>query len=58
MLLLISRLKIISKNLTGIFLSVRNVIPTVLSYGNLSRLYRILRPRKVNKSKATCAVNG
>ena len=46
-------LKIISKNFTEIFLAVGNVIPTVMSYENLSRLYKILCSSKVNKSKTT-----
>ena len=46
-------LKIISKNFTEIFLSVGNVIPTVMSYENLSRLYKILCCPKVNKLKTT-----
>ena len=50
-------LKIISKYFTGIFSFVRNVIPTVMPYGNLSRLYKMLCSRKVNKSKITCYMN-
>ena len=54
MLLFISRLEIISKNFNGIFLSARNVILTVMSYRNLSRLHTTLCSRKVNKLKTTC----
>ena len=50
-------LKIISKYFTGIFSFVRNVIPKMMPYGNLSRLYKMLCSRKVNRSKTTCYMN-
>ena len=47
-----------SKNFTGMFLSVQNVIPMVISYENLSQLYNISCSPEANKSKTTCRIWG
>ena len=45
-----------SKNFTGMFLSVQNVIPMVISYENLSQLYNSSCSPEANKSKTTCRI--
>ena len=47
-------LKIIFKNFIRIFSYVEIVILTVMSYGNLSCLYKILCSQKLNMLKTTC----